>query len=112
MQKARFIYMVDVIDMMLDPEGHVEKDEKGEDKEPDIIATIHLCAGDIPDAVNRTFGVLQKEGVAQPNRRYHVNATLIGPLPQTGGNIIVPNSGEAKAILTGRAGEIKQIPPR
>lgn len=119
-QKSRFIFAIYVVDMMIDPKSNeAEKTEAGVDKEPDVIAVVQLCAADPNDAAKKTFAQLGAEKLISEGRRYHVHCILIGPLPQTGGNIIAATGAEAAAILKDprqympanlRAGEIVARP--
>lgn len=103
-QTARFIFHAILVDLGYDAEGNIEKTATGADKEPDVVAEISLCALSPEEAGARAFGQLKAEGIVQPGRRYYMHMILYSPLPQTGGQIIVPNAGEAKAIL--RSGEV------
>lgn len=103
-QKARFIFHAILVDLMFDAQGSVEKTDAGSDKEPDVVAEISLCALSPEEAGAIAFNQFKAEGIVQPGRRYYLHMILYSPLPQTGGQIIVPNAGEAKAIL--RSGEV------
>jgi len=78
------IFLVDVIDMTLES--------------PDVVGTVHLVAANPSDAAKKAMEFLHDK-VLLTRRSVSRKYILVGPMPQTGKQIIAVSGAEAQAIL-------------